>query len=75
VVLPRVRLPGGTEYQATVIRLNPRLFEVRSTGSRTDADGGTLARGEAGLFLRLADSAGGPAVRPLEARAWSATAR
>ena len=75
-VLPRVQLSGSTEYQATVVRLNARLFEVRSMGSRHDAGGGMLARREAGLLLRLVDSSmAGPMVWPLANRAWSSITR
>jgi hypothetical protein len=68
-----VRLEGGAEYQATVHRLNAELFELRVAGTRTDADGGTLARRELGLVLRAADSAaaGESSVTPLANRAWT----
>lgn len=69
--LPAAALPGGTRYQASVHRLNARLFELRVTGTRTDADGGLLARRELGLVLRRGDS--GASVAPLTDRAWSWT--
>jgi hypothetical protein len=69
--LPAAALPGGTRYEASVHRLNARLFELRVTGTRTDADGGLLARREVGLVLRRADS--GSSVAPLAHRAWSWT--
>ena len=54
-------------------RLNVELFELRVTGTRSDAGGGLLAQREVALTLRRADSAapGGPTVVPLADRAWS----
>jgi hypothetical protein len=72
-VLPRVSLPGRTEYAPTVSRLNGELFQIRVEAIRTDASGGLLARREVNLIVRRADSAvsGTPPVRPLPNRAWS----
>ena len=71
--LAPVRLPGGTRYEPSVQRLNPELFELRVTGTRLDAEGGTLARRGLTLVLRRADSAlsGAATVVPLASRAWS----
>jgi hypothetical protein len=71
-VLPRVPLPAGASYQATVRRLNGELFLVRAEGVRSDAAGGTLARREVGFVVRLADSAAAGSVAPLANRAWVA---
>jgi hypothetical protein len=72
-VLPAAPLPGHTTYSATVVRLTGELFLVRVAGIRGDADGGALARREAGLLVRVADSAipGVPPVRPLRNRPWA----
>jgi len=74
-LLPAVPLPDGTAYHATVRRLNAELFELRVAGTRTDADGGTLARRDLGLVVRRADSAGPgePPVALLANRAWNWT--
>ena len=71
-VLPTATLAGSTSYTPTVTRLNGELFLVRVTAIRSDAHGGMLARREAGLVVRVADSAapGSPPVRPLISRAW-----
>jgi hypothetical protein len=71
-VLPAASLPGRTAYSPTVVRLNGELFLVRVAGIRSDADGGALARREAGLLVRVADSAisGAPPVWPLRNRPW-----
>jgi hypothetical protein len=71
-VLPAATLPGRTTYSPTVVRLNGELFLVGVAGSRSDADGGALARREVGLLVRLADSVvpGAPSVRPLRNRPW-----
>ena len=71
-VLPTTTLAGSTSYTPTVARLNGELFLVRVTALRSDAHGGMLARREAGLLVRVADSAapGSPPVRPLISRAW-----
>ena len=71
-VLPVASLPGRTAYSPTVVRLNGELFLVRVAGIRSDADGGALARREAGLVVRVADSAipGVPPIRPLRNRPW-----
>jgi hypothetical protein len=71
-VLPRVPLPAGASYQATVRRLNGELFLIRAEGVRSDAAGGTLARREVGIVVRPADSAAAGAVTPLAHRAWEA---
>jgi hypothetical protein len=72
-VPPAASLPGRAGYAPTVVRLNGELFEIRVDGTRTDAAGGLLARREASLIVRRADSAvaGAPPVRPLRNRAWS----
>jgi hypothetical protein len=71
-VLPTAPLAGRTAYAPAVTRLNGELFLVRVEGTRTDADGGLLARREVGLLVRVADSAvpGAAPVRPLGNRAW-----
>ncbi len=71
-VLPTVPLPGLAAYAPTVVRLNRELYLVRVAGMRDDADGGSLARREVGLLVRVADSAaiGAPPVWPLRNRAW-----
>jgi hypothetical protein len=69
-MLPRAPLPGGASYQATVRRLNSELFLVRAEGVRSDAAGGTLARREVGIVVRLADSGAAGSVSPLANRAW-----
>ena len=71
-VLPATSLPGRASYSPTVVRLNGELFLVWVAGIRSDADGGALARREAGLLVRVADSAisGAPPVWPLRNRPW-----
>jgi hypothetical protein len=73
-VLPAVPLPGRAAYSPTVVRLNGELFLVRVAGIRSDADGGSLARREVRLLVRVADGAipGAPPVWPLRNRAWGA---
>ena len=72
-VLAAVQLPGRTSYAPAVGRLNPNLFLVQVTGTRTDAAGGTLARRRLHLIVRQSDTVapGALAVTPLPHRAWT----
>jgi hypothetical protein len=60
VTMPRVTIGGRSAYTPTVSRLNDQLFLIRSLGTRTDANGGTLARRTVGMVARLASLGTGP---------------
>lgn len=52
-VLPAGTLGGGNMFTATVTRLNPTMFYLRSEGQRRGIGGDTLARRMVGLLARL----------------------
>jgi Tfp pilus assembly protein PilX len=63
---------AGSTAARQVVRLTGTLFFIRSTGTRRDAAGGSLASRTIGLLVRVAPEKGGVPSRfaPLAERAW-----
>ncbi|MCZ6753776.1 MAG: pilus assembly PilX N-terminal domain-containing protein [Gemmatimonadetes bacterium] len=53
LTLPTVNMTGRVSFTAALTRLNPNIFLVRSTGSRSDAGGNVLAERTVATLSRL----------------------
>jgi hypothetical protein len=53
LTVPVVNMTGGVSFEASLTRLNPNIFLVRSTGIRSDAGGNVLAERTVATLSRL----------------------